>query len=206
VDIIRDLEAALALAPDAKDEIDDLAEFVAGEHQATLAPADVKSFGRALRKAVADDGGDVSAVRDLARNTIVVSNESDIAAVVAGIEGRARVASSRSHADTSSTGYSGHIIKVRTREGLVAEIQVNTPAMIFAGFEEEPARKILGDVLYERFDQLAVERGLEGGWSHDIYERTQRLPEGSAERERVEEAARTYHDQIRELARLMEGE
>ena len=51
--------------------------------------------------------------------------------------------------------------------GIQAEIQVNTPKMIYAKETETNARKILGDKVC---DQIAKETGMQGGLGHKYYE------------------------------------
>lgn len=51
--------------------------------------------------------------------------------------------------------------------GIQAEIQVNTPKMIYAKETEANARRILGDRVWE---QIAKETGVQGGLGHKYYE------------------------------------
>jgi hypothetical protein len=49
----------------------------------------------------------------------------------------------------------------------MAEMQINTPAMIYAKQEEKSARAVLGNKKYE---EIAKKTGLGGGQGHKLYE------------------------------------
>lgn len=64
-------------------------------------------------------------------------------------------------------GYVGNIVNVKTSNGLVAEIQVNTAKMIYAKELPENAKAILGEKLWNKIHR---ETGIEGGLGHKYYE------------------------------------
>lgn len=56
--------------------------------------------------------------------------------------------------------------------GIKAEIQVNTPKMIFAKEKEADARRILGDKVW---GDIARKTGMKGGLGHEYYEQIRLL-------------------------------
>jgi hypothetical protein len=186
------LDEMYAKAPTAKAEIDALADSIAKETGGTLAKAPLKQRGRALEKAIKDYRGDASKVKDIARNTIVADwNQYDKA--VALLKGHgAKVKNIDRTSDPM--GYSGTNTVIETKAGLPAEIQVNTPEMIYA--KEPPAngRAILGE---KKYADLAAQTGVPGGRGYQLYEEWRSLPPGDPRRDQLEAESRAYYDQIR---------
>jgi hypothetical protein len=92
-------------------------------------------------------------------------------------------------------GYSGANAIIRTKAGIYAEIQVNTPAMIYAKESPQIARAILGDAKYS---ELASETGVTGGRGHQLYEQWRSLPVADPRRAQIEAESRAYYDHIRQ--------
>lgn len=192
------------LAPTAKKEIDSLVEQTAKQFEgARLAEAPLKGEDRAVQKVVEDYGGNVDQLTDLARNTLVVKN-SDFQAAFDSIASDPNVVKSKIiDSNTDALGYSGGNIKYKTSNGLVAEIQVNSPEMIFAKEREETARAILGNDVYE---QIAEKTGMEGGLGHKFYEQFRVLKDKTTEEAlQIIEASKQYYQQIRDLSDLTKG-
>ena len=78
-------------------------------------------------------------------------------------------------------GYVGNIINVRTQQGIIGEIQVNTPAMIYAKEPPEIAKAIIGDDVWERIHK---QTNVAGGLGHKYYEewRVMSIEEQQSER------------------------
>ena len=76
-------------------------------------------------------------------------------------------------------GYTGTIINIRTSNGIIGEIQVNTPKMIYAKEKPEIAKAILGETVW---DEIHRTSGLPGGLGHEIYEKFRVLEKGDKER------------------------
>lgn len=62
-------------------------------------------------------------------------------------------------------GYSGHLFNMKIK-GIVTEIQVNTPEMIYAKESLSKAMKILG----RKEERIYRETGQYAGWGHKYYE------------------------------------
>lgn len=194
---VQALKPLYEKAPAAKEEIDTLAKIIATEYGGTVAKAPLKSIERAAEKvASADYGGDVSRIKDIARNTIVV-DESLIADVTANLKAKgASVREISSLADP--LGYSGVNTAIKTKSGLTAEIQVNSPEMIYAKETESVARTILGNAQY---DELAAKIKITGGMGHTYYEQWRVMDNAnSAAAKAIAEKSKAYYTAIREAA------
>lgn len=164
----------------------DIAEQFGGD----VSTAPIKGFERALAKAL--DGCNVN---DLARNTIVV----DAGSVDSAVDDLARAGANvwEFTLDNNDLGYTGFNTTVVTESGLRAEIQVNTPEMIFAKEPEGIARSILGD---DAYDSLVVARGDVGGQGHKFYEQHRVLQPNDPEALRIAQESRDYYAQFRQPA------
>ncbi|ABD82119.1 hypothetical protein [Saccharophagus degradans] len=91
-------------------------------------------------------------------------------------------------------GYSGVNFTIKTQSGIVGEIQVNTPAMIYAKEPEPIARALLGDDLYT---SIATKSGIPSGQGHKLYEQWRVLPDSDPERLVIEAQSKAYYDAIR---------
>lgn len=195
------LDEMYAKAPEAEAEITALANSIADDLGGAVTPGPLKGRERALQKIqndYADDVhpfGDPTRLKDMVRNTIIVDADAYPQAVARLEAAGARV--KRIDASTDPLGYSGSNSNLTTQSGLVAEIQVNTPEMIYAKEGPEVARAILGP---ERYDALAARIGLEGGQGHTYYEDWRSLPEGDPRRTAIEAESREYYDTVRSRA------
>ena len=187
-----DFAAIYAKAPAAKAEIDRMADEIAAKYGGRVAKAPIKSEKRALEKIADDYGGNAALIKDLARNTIVVPRDK-IDDVVRDLE-QAGARVKRIDPDSNLYGYSGVNSNVRTKSGLIAEIQVNSREMIYAKEPEELARNILGNDVY---DEVASKVNMPGGQGHALYEVGRSLPLDSDELRETAAKSRTYYDLIR---------
>jgi RHS repeat-associated protein len=179
-------------APAAKIEIDNLADGIAEKTGGKVAKAPIKGRGRAMEKATNDYGGDASRLKDLARNTVIVDKDRYPEAVRLLNETGANVKTIDPTVDPM--GYSGANGSVKTSNGMVAEIQVNTPEMIYAKETPKNAKAILGDVEYQR---LSDKLGVSGGKGHELYEQWRSLPPGDPKRVALEAESKEYYSTIR---------
>jgi hypothetical protein len=195
---LKDLSAFYKTAPAAKQEIDTLADKIAAEFNGHVAKAPLKSPERALEKIVGDYGGDASRIKDLARNTIVVPAGKEQSALDALLRARPDIDPKTVKildAAKDPLGYSGINVTVPTQAGIHAEIQINSPEMIYAKERPEIARTILGDDLY---NQIASKPGRPpGGLGHEFYEEYRSLPDDSPESDAIAAKSRAYYDAIR---------
>jgi hypothetical protein len=190
-----DFAAVYAKAPAAKVEIDALADEIAARYGGRVAKAPIKSEKRAMEKIINDYEGDPTRIKDLARNTIIVPSEK-IDDVVRDLK-EAGAAVKRIDPETDPFGYSGVNSNLKTRSGLIAEIQVNSPEMIYAKESEGLARGILGNDAYE---EIARKVTVPGGQGHLLYEMGRSLPAESERLSQIEAESRSYYESIRRLA------
>jgi len=165
------LDVMYQQAPESKKYIDDLSSKIASKFKGTVAIAPLKGRKRALEKVLEDYGGDASKLTDLARNTIVIKGGSE-QSVIDNILKKANVETWRFvKAEEDILGYSGGMVKVKTPNGQISEIQVNNPEMIFAKEPEEIAKVILGNSQYLKLQK----RFGKGGEGHKYYEEFREL-------------------------------
>ena len=190
----QQLDELYAKAPQAKAEIDALAEQIAQATGGRVATADLKGRERAMVKALelVEKNQPVSKLRDMARNTIVVERAQYDQAVALLKQHGAKVGEFKP--DTNALGYSGANGVVKTQSGMLAEIQVNTPEMIFAKHPPDDAKAVLGE---QRYAEIAAKTGKEGGLGHALYEQHRELPAGDPRAAGLEAQSRAYYDHIR---------
>ena len=87
-------------------------------------------------------------------------------------------------------GYSGNIVNIRTSEGLIGEIQVNTAKMIYAKERPVDAKRILGEELWNK---IRKEVGVEGGLGHEFYEKARVLNDMSDEYAEIVKKSVAYY-------------
>ena len=188
-----EFEGLYQKAPEAKKEIDQLADEIASDIGGVVAKAPIKSQERAVEKIVDDYDGDPSRIKDLARNTIISPSEKMDDVVFKLQEQGANVKKIDGVSDP--LGYSGINATIETKSGLIAEIQVNTPKMIYAKEPEPVARAFLGDDIY---NAIAKETGLPGGEGHHMYEAWRTISDkNSEEAKAIAAESKRYYEKFR---------
>ena len=200
-----DLEEVIPKARKMKKEIDATADQIAGEIPgATVAKAPLKKPATIVEKSGrkyktdAKPEGDVTALKDVARNTIVTPPGQEQQALKRLRELNPDIKDSQVkivEGDKDPLGYSGMNIEVPTKHGH-AETQINSPQMIYAKEKPSDARAILGDDVY---DDLAGRPGMpEGGKGHTYYE-DYRVSKDPVHKAKVAEESKAYYDSVREI-------
>lgn len=169
----KDLKALMDKAKEAAPELDKIGKSLAEKYGAKVTDINLKSEGSILRKVNNEEGGNLDNIKDAVRNTIVHDDAESVKKVIEDLkqDGRFLRAKTQNH-DTDPLGYSGNIVNVKLSNGQIAEIQVNTPKMIFAKEKPEDAIRVIGK---EKYDQIARQTGLTGGKGHTIYEEYREL-------------------------------
>jgi hypothetical protein len=180
-------------AKEAAPEIDKMSRGIADKYGADITPINLKSEESIIRKANDEEKGDLSQIKDSVRNTIVHEDKETINKIIGDLEKdpsfmRVKV----QDAETNSLGYSGNIVNVRGSNGVIAEIQVNTPKMIYAKEKPENAIRTIGK---EKYDQIAKKFGIAGGKGHTLYEEYRKLdPFKDSKRMReIEKESKAYY-------------
>lgn len=170
---IKDCTVLMSKARSVGNTIQEQAELIAKKYGGVVTPINYKGFSSMYRKLNSENGMLVSDIKDSVRNTIVVKKE-NIDSVVKELKLLPTFDRYKSQTPEKFCGYSGNIINLKMPNGIQAEIQVNTPKMIYAKETEANARKILGDKVWE---QIAKKTGVEGGLGHKYYEEIRILDE-----------------------------
>lgn len=188
------IEEMYTKAPKAKEEIDAIADEIANTVGGEVAKALLKGKARALEKVKNDYEGDATRIKDIARNTIVVPNDQFDNTVNLLKQRGAKV--KVIDGETDPMGYSGANSVIKTKSGLPAEIQVNTPEMIYAKEKPEIAKTIIGA---DKYNEIAKKTGIPGGKGHELYEKYRVLQDGDPEAEVLREQSKEYYNQIRKI-------
>lgn len=99
----------------------------------------------------------------------------------------------RQLAESDPLGYSGTIANIKARNGIVAEIQINTERMIYAKENPANAIRIIGQ---KRWDEIHKVTGLEGGLGHKYYEEWRVSPPESVSAREIQNLSRKYYSKI----------
>lgn len=152
-------------------EVDKVGKGYAEKLGGVVTDINLKSEDSILRKVNDEEGGNVGAVKDAVRNTVVIDRDKvgSARSLLASDPrfkpengGRIKI-----QEGDGFFGYSGVIANFKTENGTMAEMQVNTPAMIYAKEKEGSARAVLGN---KKYDEIARKTGLPGGQGHALYE------------------------------------
>ena len=172
-------------------EVQSLAEGIARRYGAVCTPINFKGAQSIRRKVYSERGKTPTftpdALKDTVRTTIVASR-SEIQEIISQLKDSGGFL--RHKPQRTPLGYTGHIVNIRTKNGMVGEIQVNTARMIYAKEKPADARRVIGDDLW---NQIHKETGLEGGLGHQFYEAYRVLDPNSSEAKRIIEQSREYY-------------
>lgn len=172
-DDVRGCVLLMGKAKKVGDEVENIAQTIANAHGAKVSAISYKDFNTLYRKVTSAENGvkiGVGDITDSVSTTIV--SEKDLDAIIKDLSKDSHWLRTKVQAGEDFYGYSGNIINLTMDNGVVAEIQVNTPKMIFAKEAEANARNILGDEVY---DKIAKDTGLEGGLGGKLYEQIRTL-------------------------------
>lgn len=177
-------------------EVQKLAEEIANRFGATCTPINFKGAESISRKVLFERGEHPTltpdSLKDTVRTTIVVPRNS-IPGVISMLEKSDLFL--RHKTQITSLGYTGHIVNIRTKNGTVGEIQVNTPKMIYAKEKPAEARRILGEDLWNK---IREETRMEGGLGHKFYEAYRVLDPESAEAKQILRQSYEYYKHFKD--------
>ena len=189
----KDLIDLMKKAKEAAPEIDKLGKDLAKKYGGSVTPINIKSENSILRKVNTEEKGDIKQIKDSVRNTIVHEKSSTIESIITDLskqKGFIRV--KKQDHSSNPLGYSGNIVNIRGKNGIIAEIQINTPKMIYAKEKPENAIKVIGKAKY---DQIAKSTGIKGGQGHAFYEQYRVLDpyKDAKKRKAIERASKKYY-------------
>ncbi len=186
------------VAPVAKEHIDTLAKDIASKTQASVAVAPLKSVDSLVRKLKTEKNGDLSAVHDIARNTVIPHTEEATQYVLEQLKNTEGYISHKYQDPADFHGYEGNLVKIKTPNGHIAEVQVTTPEMIYGKLPPAEAKKALGEKM---FNDIQKKTGIEAGLGHKFYEGIRALDDYVAhEYNQMKELVRDsmeYYDSLR---------
>lgn len=165
-----------------------------------VTPTDLKKDHRISEKFFEDEGIEkIQDIKDLMRNTFVCQDDSDIEKTIEIISKRFNISRIKRQKLEDFDGYSGNIINIKLPKGGTAEIQVNTPEMIFGKEIPESAKGILGEEVYNKLVEKAQNENTEYGKGHLLYEIIRNKKSNPQERMKAKEYSRKYYDSIRKF-------
>lgn len=170
----KSLDDMLVSAVESKKYIDNVAKEIADSTGNRVAFTDIKTKESATRKLSEPDVmGNHNNLKDLARNTIVLDKPESYETIVSDLKKRFHKVRVKKQKPESFMGYEGTIVNILTPSGLISEIQITSPKMIFGKMLPETSLSILGK---DEFAKIAKETGLKPGEGHLIYEEFRQLP------------------------------
>lgn len=169
-------------------EVQSLAKFIAKKNKGFATPINYKSISSITRK-VKTEGITPYDIKDAVRTTIIVP-KSQIDEVLNELSDSDSFVRLKRQKPESFMGYSGNIVNIKTSNGLVAEIQVNTERMIYAKEKPEDAKRILGE---KRWEEIQKQTGMEGGLGHKYYEEWRILDKSDKKAQEIAEKSIKYY-------------
>lgn len=197
---VLELETIKKMAKEAGNEIQGLAVEIANNHNANCTPINYKSPNRIREKALLreDRTGynsslEIFKIKDSVRTTIIVQKD-QLQNVVNELGKNKMCIKKKEHKAENNQGYSGFLFNVRSSNGLIGEIQVNTPEMIYAKEKPDIAKSILGE---DTWKKIRNKTGIEGGLGHEYYEQFRTMKVDDPHRIELERKSFEYYNHFR---------
>ena len=201
----RDAVQFMVSASRVGDGLQALAENVAAKYGAACTPINYKTKASILRKVKLERQNPLtpnfrpSDLKDSVRTTIVIDkkNIENVIGILSqeqGVKALGNMAIKRQYGN-SYIGYTGNIVNIKLSNGVIGEIQVNTPKMIYAKEKPEDAKRILG---IDEWNAIRKETGMEGGLGHKYYEEWRVLNRTSKEAQDIARKSIEYYSHFTE--------
>lgn len=177
-------------------KIQSIAESIAQKNGAKCTPINFKSE-ESIRRKVLLERQDTPLfspkdLKDAVRTTIVAGNK-DIESVINDLVKQKSFV--RLKRQRTSLGYVGNIVNLITENGLIAEIQINTPYMIYAKETPKVAKQILGENIWNK---IMRKTKLEGGLGHKFYEEWRMLNPNSKKAIDIAKKSNEYYKHFKD--------
>ncbi len=191
----KDAKKLMKKAKEVGDEVDNVAKKLATKYKAGLTPLNYKGYDSMVRKAnelngnVFDGFKGHEGVKDAVRTTII-TDKKNLENVAADLKKNGITQRQKVQDFTSSSGYRGYLTNVKLSNGVIGEVQINTPEMIFAKEEPAIAKMVIGE---QKWNEIQKKTGLEGGLGHKYYEEERVMPKHSPERKEILRKSREYY-------------
>lgn len=187
----RQIEITMLRAHQVGGGMQKIAVQIASKYDGAYTPINYKSTDSIRRKVFAERNDDPNftpaKLKDAVRTTIVVDKD-NIQSIISEFRGNKDFL--RWKPQKTELGYTGNIINMRGDNGVIAEIQVNTPKMIYAKEPPQIAKSIIGVTAW---NAIKKETGLEGGLGHKYYERYRIIDKESEEAQRLIRLSVAYY-------------
>lgn len=187
----RQIEITMLRAHQVGGGMQKIAVQIASKYDGAYTPINYKSTDSIRRKVLAERNDDPNftpaKLKDAVRTTIVVDKD-NIQSIISEFRGNKDFL--RWKPQNTELGYTGNIINMRGDNGVIAEIQVNTPKMIYAKEPPQIAKSIIGVTAW---NAIKKETGLEGGLGHKYYERYRIIDKESEEAQRLIRLSVAYY-------------
>ena len=187
----RQIEITMLRARQVGNGMQKIAVQIASKYDGAYTPVNYKSAESIRRKVFAERNDDPNftpaKLKDAIRTTIVVDKD-NIQSIINEFRGNKDFL--RWKPQKTELGYMGNIINMRGDNGVIAEIQVNTPKMIYAKEPPQIAKSIIGVTAW---NAIKKETGLEGGLGHKYYERYRIIDKESEEAQRLIRLSVAYY-------------
>lgn len=202
-DAEQEIQDVIRLAKESGAEVEAIGEEYAKKFGGTVTPMNYKKADSIKRKLETDLDGDVLKLKDAARNTVVVDC-SKLDEVLAALKKDNRFTPEfggrvKEQSGPGYYGYKGIIANMKTDNGTVAEMQVNSPGMIYAKVSKNSALKVMSE---KQYNEIAEKTGLPGGLGHRFYEEIRVIDPQTASkaqllrREELVKESETYYKQF----------
>ena len=187
----RQIEIAMIRARKVGDGTQKIAVRIASKYGAICTPINYKTAESIRRKVFAERSDDPNftpaKLKDAVRTTII-ANRGNIQSIIRELSSNKDFL--RWKPQNTELGYTGNIINMRGYNGVIEEIQVNTPKMIYAKEPPQIAKSIIGETAW---NAIKRETGLEGGLGHKYYERYRIIDKESEEAQRIIRLSVAYY-------------
>lgn len=156
----------MAKAKEGGPQLDELGNKYAKEYGGTVTPLNYKSYDSITRKTRDELGGDYKQIKDSVRNTVVVAYDK-LDAIAAELKTKPEFIRVKVQQGPEYFGYKGIITNVKLKNGTIAEMQVNSPGMIYAKVSKKDALNVMSEAEYNKIAEIT---GLPGGLGHEYYD------------------------------------
>lgn len=188
ISIKRSVKEIMQKAKESGAEVQSFAHKAALAANGIVTPVNYKSEASITRKVNTEMISPYD-IKDAVRTTVIVP-EQGVEKALAALSGSPSFVRLKRQRPESFMGYSGNIVNIRTSNGLIAEIQVNTAKMIYAKETPGNAKRILGE---KRWNEIFKQTGIEGGLGHKYYEQWRLLDKGSEKARKIAEKSEEYY-------------
>lgn len=194
----KDSRLLMKQAKETGNELQDEAAAIAKKNGAKITPVNYKGYDSMVRKAKDETNGHIflskngEGIKDSVRTTIITDGKN--LKNVAGEVRDLKQTTGLKIQDFKESGYRGYLATSKLSNGVLGEIQVNTPEMIFAKEQPSVAKLVIGE---DKWNAIQKQTGQQGGLGHKYYEEIRvekaKNPNGSKLIDDLNQKSRDYY-------------